>query len=508
MRKLDTNANEHAFRALFWTFFTLISAAVVYAAVRYLIFLYAEDLSSFDALMRLLPEALPPLILLAVAAVACAIFLKTGVKRPIRELTSAVNGLSDYIEERKEMEDLPVKGCFAELSDALFEESEKLAGIFTARQKVVTAETEKRVRLAIARDVLGRAVPERTSFFALTYGVCAREQISPAVGGDFCDAFPVDKSRILLAVGDVWGRGLPAALFATRIKSEIRSNIFAGKSLSDTLFALNASLLNNREELMATVQLLLYFPETGDVRYANAGHPAPIVVGGGKSGFLRVRAGCPVGVYRDFSVEEGYYLLDPGQGLLLYSEGAAYARGAEGAYGFDRLLFNAGKEFENAIDADRFADGVLNSVNAFCGGTSGDDIALVALLYPNGIQRIFRPQLDELQTMRSLLSEWLINDPRRKKIIQICEEIFSNIVAHAGAQSIQMNCRKEDGKLLLRFTDDGEPFDPLAEKGDPYDLGSGDAGTSILRQIGGEMFYRTKENVNVLTLRLSVIQEL
>ena len=91
-----------------------------------------------------------------------------------------------------------------------------------------------------------------------------------------------------------------------------------------------------------------------------------------------------------------------------------------------------------------------------------------------------------------------------------CEEIFTNIVNHSGASSIHLNCQVEGNSFVVRFTDDGEPFNPLQVRpeGGYYssNYAEGGMGMAIIRQIAGEIFYRTQENRNVLTIRFPVIK--
>lgn len=498
--------NKSLFSPVVWLFAALIFATLVYALVRFLI-LSAEGSgnSMTDALFSMLWEVVPALGVLLVAALGTAIILQSRVSSPVKKLTGSVGKIADGLPEKKPFEKTEAAGGLMLLSEALAEETGSLITLFATTRKKTEEDTERRVRLQLAREVFLSAVPEQVAFDALTYGVCARARLSETVGADFCDAVLLDKNRIFLAVGDVWGEGLPAVLVASRIKSELRANIFAGKNLAETLVSVNAMLCGSQDGLPASAFLALFDPGTGELRYANAGHYAPVVAGG-QLGFLRVKAGTPLGAFGEFSAEEMAFRLCPGQGLVLYTDGVVSARGEKGAFGFDNLLKTAKLYCTNSLGAEYIANGVISALD----GYSAEDLAVVALYYPNGIQRLFHADLGETAKLSALLAEWLASDPRRKKILQVCNEIFVNIVKHAGASSIQISCQKEENKLILRFTDDGEPFDPLSvtEERNPYEFGEGvgGSGMSIIRQISGEIFYRTRENLNVLTIRLPLIQ--
>lgn len=507
MKRTNDNRNKGRgplFRPLAIFFAVLFGAVAVYAVVRVLMLAAADDFNfGQETLSRLLFELIPPVLAVLIAVIGAAILLRVGVSRPVRKLTRAMGKFTENVAAGAKTEEVPARGGLMALSGEISRQSEKTLQLLEDARKLVAAETEERVRLSIARSVLRSAVPERLAFDALNYGVAGRSELSRSVGADFFDAFAIDPARIFLAVGDVWGEGLPAAMLASRIKSELRASVFAGKSLSEALIALNRSIYGNAEDLFATAFIAVFYPETGELHFANAGHPAPVFVGG-FAGFLRMRAGLPLGAYEDFTPEEFIFPLHAGQGLVLYSDGVTSARNPkQGAFGFNRLLDAAKELFVSPLGAEYVAEELVTTVKNFSGTDA--DLAVLALYYPNGLQRRFRADYADTVTMRDLLLEWLGGDPRRKKILLICEEIFGNIVSQSGANYIHLNCSREEGTLILRFTDDGKPFDPLSDK-PSYALGEGGTGMSLVRSIGGDVYYRTQGNLNVLTMRLPVIQ--
>lgn len=506
MKKDSKKGKRGLFTPAVLLFLASAVCVLAYGAVRYFM-LAPKGAFSLQALYQVLFETVPALAVLLIVSVGLFIVLAVRVKRPVRGLTGQASSLAERAEAGETVKTPSASGCLSTLSEAVAEESKRVVALLGRERQRTAEETERKVRLAIARDVYAETVPG-VSFDALTYGVAARAIAGEDVGADFCDAFPVDRTHIFLAIGDVWGKGLPASLFAARIKSELRRCIAAGMPLAETLVAVNGALLGNRDRLLATLFIAVFNPETGELRYADAGHFAPVVSGGQTGFLLHSDVGTPIGLYPDFSARECSYPMRPGQGLLLYTDGIVHARDGSGAiFGFDRLLKSTKTLFDDALSADYIAEGILGAASEFCKERE-DDLAAVALYYPIGLHRLFRPELSETETMKTLLLEWLSDDPRKKKIVLVCEEIFTNIVRHAGAKSIQMSCVKEENRLILRFTDDGEPFDPLSSKeaGNPYDLGGGGMGMAIIRQISGEMFYRTKENLNVLTVRFPLIR--
>lgn len=108
---------------------------------------------------------------------------------------------------------------------------------------------------------------------------------------------------------------------------------------------------------------------------------------------------------------------------------------------------------------------------------------ILALYYPKGLQKRFASKTSELERLRDVLLDWLKDDARKNKIFLACEEVFTNIVNHSKASSIQLDCRIEGESLFVCFVDDGEPFNPLQVQSGYRDYTGGGMGMAIIRQI-------------------------
>ena len=494
-------------------FLALAFAVVVYGIVRYLVLAREGGLENFqpEVFSRVLWETVPVLIVIMAAGVAVVVYLNRTVSRPVQKLTGIMKTLNEKVLNGRAFFNRIGMGCVRELSAEIATHAREERQLFLYLQEKTASETEKTVRAAVSREIYEGVVPAVTAFDGPSRSVCARVQSAPSVGADFYDAFPLDDDRDLIAVGDVWGKGLPAVFFVQKLKLVLREEVLAGRSLGDAVLEVNAQLCaENPESLAATLFVGIFNAKTGELRYVNAGHPAPMIAGE-KAGFLCVNAGAPLGIYSDLQLTEQLTALGVGQGLLLYTDGVVNARNADDEkFGFERLTERTQSLFENALNADGIAEGIVHAVENFCGeATPADDFAVVAVYHPRGVQVLFSPVLEELDRMRDTLFGWLGEDPRKNKIFLACEEVFTNIVNHAGAQAVRLAFEKEDNGITLRFSDDGEPFDPLHKAPDEKDFneyGEGGMGITIIRQIAGEIFYRTQENLNVLTIRFPSIK--
>lgn len=200
-----------------------------------------------------------------------------------------------------------------------------------------------------------------------------------AVGGDYFDLLQPAEDRFVLAVGDVSGKGLSAALVMAAVHASIRVLYDSGSAgLLQTLRSVNRVLDSCTETRhYATLFLAEYDDRSRTLRWVNAGHPAPLVLR--RSGDIdrlspTARA---LGLFPSWDGETGETLLDRGDVLLAVSDGAVEAEDARGvAFGEDRLLASLGTYAELPLPG--LLRGIVADVTSFRGGRPADDLTVVA----------------------------------------------------------------------------------------------------------------------------------
>jgi serine phosphatase RsbU (regulator of sigma subunit) len=212
----------------------------------------------------------------------------------------------------------------------------------TLRKQRLEQEIRERERieqeLKVARDIqqasLPNEVPELEGWQISPFYRPARE-----VGGDFYDFFELDEGRVGVAVGDATGKGIPAALAVTASSSMLRA---VAQDLSyspgEVLGRVNETLLARiPPNMFVTCFYAVLNPESGLLRYANAGHDLPYLWHGGDAEELRAR-GMPLGLMPGMSYEEKEIVLHAGEAALFYSDGLVEAHDPNGEmFGFPRL---------------------------------------------------------------------------------------------------------------------------------------------------------------------------
>ena len=244
-----------------------------------------------------------------------------------------------------------------------------------SRDKLVALQNELDVAQKIQQSVLPTEFPISDNYEIDAHMLAARE-----VGGDFYDVLRLENGRIGLSVADVSDKGVPAALFMMSTLTLLKGSAIGVGAPAAVLTEVN-DLLNEENEAAMFVTLLyaVFNPSNGLLNYANGGHNPPIIVHpDGSSALLPATGGIALGVAPKFQYEESSVILDPGDTLVLYTDGVTEAMNAEGEeFGLDRLrdLFtNAAPRSPKETNA-----AIFEAVSAFAGDTpQSDDITCLA----------------------------------------------------------------------------------------------------------------------------------
>ncbi len=375
--------------------------------------------------------------------------------------------------------------------------------------------TAERARVDVEFDVARRIqlgmVPERTVLHGDAYEACARAKPAREVGGDFYDCFELDDGRVAAIVGDVSDKGLAAALFMSMTKTSIRDFLLAGAHPADVLNRANEMMCaSNPAGMFVTALACVYDPRTGEARLANAGHVQPIVVGDDIR-TVDMDPGLLLGLFEDAGLEEEAIVLQPGESLLLITDGVTEALSAEGAFFGEDGLQRSLQERTPFEAADQIADAIMQSIEEFTVGHEQFDDATMLVLRRCGqcdvAQGGERSKLAvDMASFGAVRDEILEKTPDRAlglRACLACEEAFANIVLYSGATAIWVSVAPEGEGLCVILEDDGIPFDPFANEAKDKqfeELDEGGMGIGIIRDSTREATYRREADHNVLVL--------
>src|SRR4051812_25860590 len=274
----------------------------------------------------------------------------------------------DYsTDDRKLLDNLAAQAAPALRVGQLVREQEAEAA---TRQRY---EQELEVARLIQQNFLPKELPDLPGWQVAAYYSPARE-----VGGDFYDVIPLPDGRVGLVVGDVTDKGVPAALVMSATRSVLRASAQRLLEPGVVLERVNDHLFPDMPEKMFVTCLYgVLDPETGHLRFANAGHDVPYVKTADGVAELRAR-GMPLGLMPGMEYEEKEATLAHGDSLLLHSDGVVEAHdpGRE-MFGFPRLKATVAE----SAGGQAMIDLVLGRLERFTGPTAEqeDDITMVTL---------------------------------------------------------------------------------------------------------------------------------
>ena len=270
---------------------------------------------------------------LVIIAVLAALIFSRRLTVPINHMTKRVHDISgdsfsfDMDEIYRTGDEIEVlAGTFEELSERTRKYIREITEI-TAEKERIGAELN--VATKIQADMLPKnfpIFPDRKEFDLYATMTPAKE-----VGGDFYDMFLIDDDHLCMVVGDVSGKGVPAALFMVISKTMIKNRAQNGGKPSEILRDVNNSLCEGNEEMMfVTVWLGILTISTGELIQASAGHEYPVIQKKGEDyRLIETENGMVMGAIKKMKYKDLVFNLSEGDALFMYTDGLPEATDAE-----------------------------------------------------------------------------------------------------------------------------------------------------------------------------------
>jgi sigma-B regulation protein RsbU (phosphoserine phosphatase) len=317
-------------------------------------------------------------------------FLFTArIVRPLTQLTRFARALpeQDFLSAKSSVPEhiaaLPLQSrdeighlaaAFLFMDQRLRENIQRLVLETTDRERI---ESELDIARSIQLGLL--PTPLETSLSAVL-SLDARMLPAKEVGGDLYDYFMVSEKELCFVIGDVSGKGVPAALFMAITRTLVRSAAKDESEPGKMMEIINNRLSETNPNLMfVTLFLGILDLESKELRYVNAGHPPSILITReGRARRLEGRSGPACGVQEDFLYRTFSMRLDSGDTLLGYTDGITEAIDGKGMqYGEARLLKTLGHPAKNA---EEIVTALLADIKTFTAGMEPfDDITLIAV---------------------------------------------------------------------------------------------------------------------------------
>ncbi len=442
--------------------------------------------------------------------ITLALTLYFRISRPVRKISKRMEG---FVSDRdKKFEELPVKGNdeLSEMSRSFNIMAKEIDTYIKDINKLNKEKITRDAELNIAHKIQSGLL-QPPSYRSNNVIINASMLAAKDVGGDLYDYRILNDGRVYLIIADVSGKGISAALFMSRAVTLLQQYAMMGYSPAQMLTAYNDTLAaNNPNWLFITTFVALYQPETGELRYANAGHNHPYIISD-KLIELSGSDGVSAGVFAGEKYEEVSVTLKEGDILFMYTDGVNEAENTQGEFFGTEALE---EELSRHIGAgtDDVINDVLNRVQAFAdGATQSDDITIISMkVAPKPLHKelCVPAKAENLTAVNDfIINEQTVPDDLKPDLCQIAEEMFVNICSyaypnHTGEATVTLDISPD--MVTITFIDSGEPFDSTKLALNPENHGHDSAAGAPERfttfSIADEYSYIYQDSKNILRI--------
>ena len=400
--------------------------------------------------------------------------------------------------------------------------------IYSARmtQKMVAyAEKNKRMEgeLEVAQTIQKAMLPKVFPPFFDRRDLNIFGMVDPAkeVGGDLYD-FYVRHNKLFFCVGDVSGKGVPAALVMATTRSLFRSITAHEEEPSAIVHKINRALCDqNDQNMFLTLFLGVLDCRTGELAFCNAGHNAPVMVKGvnERVSELEVKANLPLGIEPEFVFQTQKLPMSKNGLLFIYTDGLTEAENKKHEqYGEERMIRHL--EDCRTLVADlsprRVVEEMKADVKRFVDGAQqSDDLTMLAIRYQQDAI-IMRNDIQQIPTLAEWIDSLGIPEELNMPVNLALEEAVSNVMLYAypdikhGQVLVefvrsQVAGQQAHEQIIFTITDSGIPFDPTQQPPADTSLSAeeraiGGLGIHLVMQLMDEVKYERVDDKNVLTL--------
>ncbi|MCQ2413461.1 MAG: SpoIIE family protein phosphatase, partial [Clostridia bacterium] len=377
--------------------------------------------------------------------------------------------------------------------------------------------------LELAKNIQTSAIPGTFPAYPKhrDFDIFALMNPAKEVGGDFYDFYLTKGDTMNFVIADVSGKGIPAAMFMMRAKTELKSLTEAELPLDAVFTDGNRALCEGNDAGMfvtawqGSLDLL-----SGDLTFANAGHNPPLIRhADGKFEYLKTRPGFVLAGMDSVKYRTQQLKLTPGDTVFLYTDGVTEATNANNElYGEERLLtaINS-REFETVRELCTFIRG---EIDGFVGDAPQfDDITMVALRYFGQKEtptiRFEEAKLEDIGAVTEFAEQALEKYGCPMKVITqmsvAIDEIYSNIVRYGykgtvGPITVTVHESEDPHAVSIRFRDNGVPYNPLTKADPDVTLSAeerqiGGLGIFMVKKMMDDVRYRYENGQNILTVK-------
>jgi len=348
----------------------------IYAEGYYIYAMLPSDEAYYMRNLMLYINTFLEVLVFALMFIVIYLLIKHTVIASLNKVTKNLSSISEG--NLSETVNIRSSKEFSQLSDDINTTVGTLKGYIAEAAARIDAELEfARNIQASALPRIFPAFPKRDDFDIYACMFTAKE-----VGGDFYDFYMTDNNTLNFLIADVSGKGIPAAMFMMRAKTELKARTEGGDTVNEVFTTGNNALCEGNDAgMFVTAWQASINLETGKALYANAGHNPPLICRDGHFEYLKGRPGFVLAGMEGVNYKVQEFELTPGDIVFTYTDGVTEATDAnEALYGEDRLL--AILNSQKFTSMQQLCEVVKADVDAFVGeAPQFDDITMVAFEY-------------------------------------------------------------------------------------------------------------------------------
>lgn len=354
-------------------------------------------------------------------------------------------------------------------------------------QIVKSANERMEGELNVARDIQMSMLPLKFPAFPEREDIDVFAKLIPAreVGGDFYDFYFIDEENFCFVVGDVSGKGVPAALFMAVTKALIKAAASNERSTARILTLVNNEISKENENYMfITVFLAILNTTTGYLVYTNAGHNPPFILrhGTGNLQKLSDMHGVVIGAMEGVEYKETVLQLNRGDVVFAYTDGVTEAQDQRGKLYSEKRLSDLLKAYQFAGCKEMVHYAVDDIMKYENGAEHADDITVLSLHFreetaDSVLDFLFTRITNNVENIAILIENFELFARKHniqpeiiQKINIVFDELLNNTISYAykdeRVHEIEIKIRIYCEKLIITIMDDGIPYNPF-DRSDP-----------------------------------------
>ena len=377
--------------------------------------------------------------------------------------------------------------------------------------------------LNVARDIQLSMVPKT---FPKDDAIDIYAILKPAreIGGDFYDSFMIDNESLCLCVGDVSGKGAPAALFMAMTKTLIKSYASSDFSTASIMTRVNDELCEGNDEyLFVTVFLAILNIHTGELRFTNAGHNYPYIIKEDKSLVtLNQKHGPVVAAMDGLVYKEDVITLDKFDTLFLYTDGVTEAMNSEEELYSEKRLENFLLEHD-CKDVETNVNLLMQDISDYENSADQtDDITVLSCFYSGqsilaSLNISIENRLENIalvnESFDTFCEEHHVSAVANQKVNLALDDLINNIISYGykdnNDHTIELAFKCLEHELIIVIEDDAMPFNPFDGDGADTELSLDDRdigglGIHLVKNLMHSCEYQRKANKNVVALTIQL----